>query len=52
MREVDAMASEHAKRRALRPLRTFSDLEHERDEWTPDTPTHEQLSLTTESKGE
>lgn len=34
-RTIDVMAAETNALRALRPLRVFSDLEHERDERSP-----------------
>lgn len=43
-RAIDALAREAEARRALRPLRTFADLEHEREEWRP-WPRYDQLSL-------
>lgn len=47
MRSVDSLADARAQLAALRPLRTFTDLEHERDEWQQSSP-HVQLSLTEE----
>lgn len=50
-RAIDSLASAAADRRALRPLRSFSDLEHERGEWQP-WPEYNQLSIPEQHESE